>query len=183
LGDSGKRRATVVGGGVAFAAGMVVVGSAWSFLTLFLGLLVLYCASGAFVGLSQATLMDLEPDRHERNMTRWTIAGSVGALAGPLALAAMVAVGAGWRPLFLALAVGCLHLAVRARSLPHDGAHQSDSLADSARSALRWIRNATVLRWLFLLAIADLMGDVLVGYIALYLVDAAHARPVLRLPS
>lgn len=33
--------------------------------------ILFYPASGAFVNLSQATLMDSETDRHEQNMARW----------------------------------------------------------------------------------------------------------------
>lgn len=45
--------------------------------------------------------MDVEPDRHEHNMERWTFAGSLGVVAGPLALGAAGLLGMGWRELFL----------------------------------------------------------------------------------
>ena len=74
------------------------------FTLLLLSFMLFYPASGAFVSLSQATLMDIEPARHEHNMARWTFAGSVGVVAGPLALSAIVALGMGWRALFVAFA-------------------------------------------------------------------------------
>ncbi len=43
--------------------------------------------------------MDSEPERHEQNMARWTFAGSIGVVAGPLALSAVVVLGIGWRGL------------------------------------------------------------------------------------
>lgn len=43
-----------------------------------------YPASGAFVNLSQAILMDIEPGRHAQNMACWTFAGLVGIVLGPL---------------------------------------------------------------------------------------------------
>ena len=54
--------------------------------------------------------MDVAPAERERNMTRWTIAGSVGALAGPAAIGAAVAAGLGWRAALLALAAGAVVL-------------------------------------------------------------------------
>src|ERR687885_620295 len=74
-------------------------------------------ASGAFVGLSQTALADLEPERHEQAMARWTLAGSVGVAAGPLLLAGVVAAGGGWRACFLALGVACAPLLVVGRRL------------------------------------------------------------------
>ena len=40
------------------------------FLYLLVAFILFYPASGAFVNLSQATLMDSETDRHEQNMAR-----------------------------------------------------------------------------------------------------------------
>jgi len=61
-----------------------------------------YPASKAFVGLSQATLMDSGPNRHEQNMTRWTFAGSLGVVAGPIALST-APLNLGWRGLNFAI--------------------------------------------------------------------------------
>jgi predicted MFS family arabinose efflux permease len=61
---------------------MLLVALGHSFELLLLAFVLMYPASGAFVSLSQASLMDLAPDRREANMVRWTIAGAVGALAG-----------------------------------------------------------------------------------------------------
>ena len=54
-------------------------------------------ASGAFVSLSQATLMDLNPGREPQMMARWTVSGSLANLIGPLILAGGFALGFGWR--------------------------------------------------------------------------------------
>lgn len=175
LADTGRRRALVVGGGMLFAGSLLATGLAPGFAGLLAAFIVFYPASGAFVALSQASLMDLDPRRHEVNMARWTLAGSVGVVAGPLLLGLAVVAGAGWRGLFIGLAVLALPLvaaAARAPALP--AAHQS--LAAAARDALGALRRREVLRWLAVLEATDLMGDVLLGYLALYLVD------VVRLP-
>jgi MFS transporter, FSR family, fosmidomycin resistance protein len=155
---------------VFFAAALAIAAGAPSFLVLLLAFAVLYPASGAFVSLSQATLMDLQPERREHNMARWTFAGAVGAVAGPLLLAALVLVGLGWRELFAAfavLAVALILLAARG----HDGA--SDEARPNVRRALRVLLRRDVFRWLFLLELSDLLLDVFVGFLALFLVDEA----------
>ena len=174
LGDVWRRRALVLGGGVAFAAALVLAGSSGSFALLLVAFAVLDSASGAFVSLSQATLMDAEPDRREENMTRWTIAGSVGALAGPALLAGAVAAGLSWRSPFLAFAAVTLvlvALAARVR-FPRPPPEQRPR----ARDALRALRRRETLRWLALLELADLLGDVLLGFVALYFVDVVGQR-------
>jgi FSR family fosmidomycin resistance protein-like MFS transporter len=105
LGDTRFRRTVVLAGGVTFALALTLAAAAPGFVLLLVSFCALFPASGAFVSLSQATLMDLEPGGRERNMARWTLAGSVGVVAGPLLLAGSVALGGGWRTLFAALAV------------------------------------------------------------------------------
>lgn len=173
LGDTRFRRAVVLAGGVAFAAGLALAAAAQGFVLLLVAFSTLFPASGAFVSLSQATLMDVDPDGRERNMARWTLVGSVGVVAGPLLLAASVAVGGSWREPFAALAIVTLVLTLAARALParpHDGA---PSFRAAARATVAALRRLAVLRWLVLLELSDLMLDVFGAFLALYLVDAA----------
>jgi FSR family fosmidomycin resistance protein-like MFS transporter len=175
LGDTRWRRAIVVGGGIAFAAALALAAAASSFALLLLAFVVLFSSSGAFVSLSQATVMDLEPDRREQNMARWSVAGGVGAIAGPLALTVLVAVGLGWRELFAAFAVLSLVVLVvvmrQTPTLPHLHADRP-----AIRAALAALRRREVLRWLVLLEVCDLLLDVLLGFVALYFVDEVGAR-------
>jgi MFS transporter, FSR family, fosmidomycin resistance protein len=173
LGDSRWRRAVVLGGGIAMAASLALVAGAPGFVALLIAFAVLFPATGAFVSLSQATLMDLEPERREVNMTRWSIAGGVGAVVGPLTLALFFAVGLGWRELFAIFAGLALVLAIASRR-----AHARVTHADtrpSVRATLRALRRPRVFRWLALLELADLMLDVLLAFLALYLVDEVAA--------
>jgi MFS transporter, FSR family, fosmidomycin resistance protein len=163
-----RRRALVLAGGAAFALALAVAAGAPSFWVLLVAFSVLYPASGAFVSLSQASLMDLEPDRREHNMARWTFAGAVGAVAGPLLLAGFVWAGLGWRELFLGFALLTVGLVLLARRAPSDGA---DGERPHVRDALRVLFRREVFRWLFLLELSDLLGDVLLGFLALYFVD------------
>ncbi|HUZ89474.1 MAG TPA: hypothetical protein VMU49_06570 [Candidatus Acidoferrales bacterium] len=58
-------------GGLAFVAGLGTAALAPGFAWLLLGFMVISPASWAFVGLAQASLMDLQPGRHEVNVARW----------------------------------------------------------------------------------------------------------------
>jgi MFS transporter, FSR family, fosmidomycin resistance protein len=164
-----RRRTLVLGGGLCFALALGLAAGASSFWLLLVAFSLLYPASGAFVSLSQAALMDLEPDRRERNMARWTFAGGVGVVLGPLALAGLTLIGLGWRELFVGLAAVALALVLRLRRSPESDA---DEDRPQLREALRAITRREVFRWLFLLELSDLLGDVLLGFLALYFVDA-----------
>jgi FSR family fosmidomycin resistance protein-like MFS transporter len=165
LGDRGLRRRLVLWGGVAFSASLVAFALAPEFAVLLAASAALYPASGAFVSLSQATLMDADPANRERNMARWTLAGAAGVASGPL----LVATGASWRAIFLVYAAVAVVLVLLARGVPFDGAADEGA---GLRSALRELRTPGVVRWLLLLELQDLGGDILYGYLALYFVDA-----------
>lgn len=164
-----RRRLLVLGGGVCFALALGLAAGAPSFWLLLVAFSVLYPASGAFVSLSQATLMDLEPERREHNMARWTFAGGVGVVLGPLVLAGLTLLGLGWRELFAGCAVGAAALVLLLRRSPEAN---DDGERPRLREAVRAIRRREVFRWLFLLELSDLLGDVLLGFLALYFVDA-----------
>ena len=65
-----------------FAVALLLTALSRDFGLLLVSFVLFYPASGAFVSLSQATLMDLQPSRREQNMARWTLAGSIGVVAG-----------------------------------------------------------------------------------------------------
>jgi FSR family fosmidomycin resistance protein-like MFS transporter len=177
-GDTPRRRSVLVLGGVAFAVAGLLVAAAQSFGILLVALLVANPASSAFVSLAQATLMDSQPDRRERNMARWTLAGSLGYVGGPLLLAAALWAGFGWRPAIAAFAVPAIPLAAAAWRSPRiDAKSPQPSFSASLRSAFAALRQRDVLRWLATLEAADLMLDVFHGFLALYLVDVARLDP------
>jgi FSR family fosmidomycin resistance protein-like MFS transporter len=177
LGDDWKRRVLILGGGVFFALALALTAGSNSFLLLLAAFILLSPASGALVGLSQATLMDLDPARHEQSMARWTFAGSVGVVAGPLALGATAALGLGWRGLFAAFAVltvVVLLIVWRQRFPPAHPETTATTFRAGLANAVAALRRREVLRWLTLLEFSDLMLDVLLGYLALYMVDVVH---------
>ncbi|HEX2089908.1 MAG TPA: MFS transporter [Actinomycetota bacterium] len=178
LADSGRRRLLIVSGGFVFAAGLIAVASAPGFPVLLGAFIVIWPASGAFVSLSQATLMDMEPSLRERNMARWVLAGSVGVVSGPLMVAAAAGLGISWRMPVVALAALGGALAIGTLRAPHLRSHPDGSNAwKIVREAVRQLRNREVVRWLTVLQLSDLMLDVLLAYTALYFVDVVGFTP------
>jgi MFS transporter, FSR family, fosmidomycin resistance protein len=174
LGDVWKRRVLILVGGVMYALALLLFAGSRDFPVLLFAAILLAPASSTFVSLSQATLMDLDPSRHEQHMARWTFAGSAGAVAGPLALGAVVALRLGWRALFAGL-VGVTLLALAmtwgCRVPVAQPAGGRPTFRAGVSNALRALRRREVLRWLSLLECSDLMLDILPGYLALYFVD------------
>ena len=182
LGDVWNRRAIIIGGGVVFVASLLLVSGSVSFAMLMVGLLIFNPASGAFVGLSQATLMDHDTTRYEQNMARWTFAGASGVALGALALGGSLSLGLGWRELVLATAVVSGLTLLAALNLPLGGSSSGggsyptlEELRGGLIGALSALKRLPVLRWLVLLELANLMGDWLLSYLALYFVDVAGA--------
>lgn len=180
LGDVGRRRALVLGGGLVFALALTLTALSQGFLLLLISFILFYPASGAFVSLSQATLMDSAPSCREQNMARWSFSGSLGMVIGPIALSAAAALALGWRGLFGAFAGLALALVAVARRFSFsEGQRASESAGflTGVREALKALGRREVLRWLALLELSDLMLDVLLGFLALYFVDVVGTTP------
>jgi MFS transporter, FSR family, fosmidomycin resistance protein len=181
LGDVWKRHILIFTGGILFALSLFMTSVSYSFVFLLASFVLFFPSSGAFVSLSQANLMDSDTTRHEQNMARWTFAGSLGVLSGPLLLGLFVYFGLGWRGTYAALAsFSTLCLLAALRYLPPDSVSTSSFpslrvVFDGVRTAFAALKRADVWRWLLLLEFADLMMDVLFSYLALYFVDVARA--------
>ena len=179
LGDVWRRRILIIAGGILFTISLFITSASSSFILLLSSFILFNPSSGAFVNLSQANLMDSDSNRHEQNMARWTFAGSIGVLTGPLLLGLFVYLGLGWRGTYALLAsLSTLCLLAALRYLPPDinFASSFPSLKivfDGFRAAFSALKRKEVWRWLLLLEFADLMLDVLFSFLALYFVDVA----------
>lgn len=172
-GDTSRRRLVIVLGGLAFAVSAALTAAAGGFWLLLAALVLGNPGSGAFVSLAQATLMDADPSQRVRNMARWTLAGAVGYVGGPILLTVAVYLGVGWRGAIAALAVTALPLTVAAHRFPSPQPEGAPSLGRAMRDALAAVRRRDVLRLLLTLEFADLLQDVFHGFLALYLVYGA----------
>jgi FSR family fosmidomycin resistance protein-like MFS transporter len=182
LGDIWYRGKLILMGGLFFGIALLVTAISRQFWVLLLAFIIFFPASGAFVTLSQATLMDSDPSRRNQNMARWTIFGSLGVVLGPLLLGAFIIGGLNWRILFVALAVLPFVVIIVYHKKFWDlknNFHQMkkkltrEELLKGFLEAIRILKNLNVVRWLVLLEFSDLMLDVFLGFLALYFVDVA----------
>ena len=188
-GQGRRRRLVILGGGILFVLTLLGVASARSFAVLLAAFVAFYPASGAFVSLTQAEIMDAWPDRQAQVMARWDLAGAAGAVAGPLLLIAVLAVegGGGWRAGFLVLAA--ISALIWLGTVLRRPAHAAPAPAEAEKAAEQrpWtarvreigaaLRDWGTLRWLLLIEVGDLLVDVFTGFLGLYLVDVAHLTP------
>lgn len=182
LGDTRHRKSIMLVGGLVFALQLFAIILSQQFLALLLSFIILYPASGAFVSLAQATLMDIEPLRHEQNMARWTFFGSLGVVGGPLLLTVVLSIGLAWQTVYIFLAIiSLVVVAMMARYVPAQLASTDDEpppdFRGSLRNALVVVRQFRVMRWVVLLEFSDLLLDVLLSYLALYFVDVVGFTP------
>jgi MFS transporter, FSR family, fosmidomycin resistance protein len=198
-GDGRVRHRLVLAGGAVVMASLAAVAAARSATVLLIAFVAFFPGSGAFVSLTQAALMDQAPGRQQQRMAAWNLAGSAGAVLGPLLLAGVLAAGGNWRWAYLMLAAAAgaaLAVAVFAApsrqpilldpqvSVRSDADHKPEvdgagngRQRTSVREALSALRQRDVARWAVLLEISDLLLDVLTGYIGIYLVDVVGVSP------
>lgn len=179
LGDVWRRRLLILGGGILFTTSLFMTSASYSFLFLLSSFILFFPSSGAYVSLSQANLMDSDESRHEQNMARWTFAGSLGVVTGPLLLGLFVYFDLGWRGTYALLgSLSALSLFVAFRYLPADKKNTPflsfNEVFDGFKAAFKALKRKEVWRWLLLLEFADLMLDVLFSFLALYFVDVVR---------
>ena len=189
LGDTLLRKRLIVVGGGVLTLALALIATANSFSPVLFAWMISFPASGAFVTLSQASLMDLNPGREAHMMARWSLSGSLANLIGPLLLAGGFALGWGWRWAFWMLAGLALLLAGLAwrSSMPLPN-HPAVEAAQSDRNTRRvgaellrglWqaLRSPRLLLMILLLQLADLMMDVLSIYLPLFYTDVMALKP------
>jgi FSR family fosmidomycin resistance protein-like MFS transporter len=180
LAEGAWRRRLIFAGGVALSAAWLATSVAAGFPLIVAAVVVAYPASGAFVSLSQASLIDANPGREGGVMARWSAAGTLGSLLGPAIMTASLALGPGWRlpfGLFGAAGMG-LSLWTRSRMrAPAPGADASGLPAAVRRRILDIVRDRGVRRWILLLQTSDLMLDILIGYTGIYFTNVVGVSP------
>jgi len=169
----GRRRVSVVGG-VSFTLALTLAALAQHFWMLLFALTLFYPSSGAFVSLAQMDLVNNdEGDRRAWWMVLWNMAGSLGALCGPVLLVAAVAWGGNWRTASGLLAVLSALMTV-ALALSPKVDHAEDAAVSTWAEAVRRAWDAvkqTSVRWAVVrLVAADALLDFFLGFLALFLV-------------
>jgi len=116
-------------------------------------------------------------------MARWTFAGSLGVVIGPLLLAGAAYIGFGWRGMFIGLALlSTLVLLGAFKQISNDKPHpvsfpRLGKIFKQFAATFSALKNWSIVRWLVLLEFSDLMLDVFYGFLPLYFVDVAGFTP------
>jgi FSR family fosmidomycin resistance protein-like MFS transporter len=177
LGDTRHRRALVLGGIIATAIGLSLIASAQRYPLLLLAECVMYVASGAYVNLSQATLIDRDPRRAEHTMARWVLMGAIGVTISPMIITVVLSLEGSWRAVYFSTAIMAgvfAMLLFKQRFNGHDGAGEGvSSLKQLGRSLLVALRSRTLIKWVILAELADFMLDKLLEVTGLYFHDVA----------
>jgi MFS family permease len=172
LADRYPRRWFVRCGLAAMAVGAAAAALAPGPITLACALAVWYVAGGLAVALTEATLVDLWPERRAATIARWALIS----LAGDIAAPALLGVLAGnWRTGF-AIAAGVLAawaVAVSVRAFPQPPPAPPAEPDEPQPSLLAVLRDAltdrTLVLWLFGVALCDLLDEILVVFASLHL--------------
>jgi FSR family fosmidomycin resistance protein-like MFS transporter len=177
LGDTRHRRALVLGGIMATAIGLTLIAGAQQYVPLLLAQCIMYVASGAYVNLSQATLIDRDSRRAEHTMARWVAMGAIGVTISPLLITLVLSAEGSWRVVYLGTALAAGSFAVllfKQRFDGHAGAEDEvGSLKQLGRSLLAALRSRTLIKWVILAELADFMLDKLLEVTGLYFHDVA----------
>ncbi len=177
LGDTRQRRTLVLGGLGATAIGLMLIAGAQQYLPLLLAQCLMYVGSGAYVNLSQATLIDRDSRRAENTMARWVLLGAIGVTISPVIITVVLSAQGSWRAVFLgaALVAGAFAgLLFKQRFEGHAGADADiGSLKQLARHLLVALRSRTLIKWVILTELADFMLDKLLEVTGLYFHDVA----------
>jgi MFS family permease len=180
--DRGPKKAWVLGGLLLLALTSALMGIVASYPLLVLTFMVWFPANGAGVGLAQAALIDFSPGTGTRTMTRWTMLSSVGDFLSPLVVAAFVVFGLGWPALswfagalWLLAAMLLLPLRFPARSAELEADEDEDVEKLSVWASLREaLRDPLLLRWSALTLIPNMLDELFLGFVSLYLHDVLH---------
>ena len=144
---------------------------------------LLYVANSAAVGLSEAALIDQNPQESTRTMTRWTIMGNIGDLLGPIIVPFIIILPTGWSTLcwigcilWFAMAgiVGLQHFPQMTEAMKdtEDNSEEADEpsvkLLDGLREALP---DRAMIRWSILSLLPTMLDEIFIVYATFYLRD------------
>ena len=184
LGDLWSRRVLITAGTIVAGLGLICMGIAPGYVVLLLGVTLHGLAGGPFVGLSQASLMDASPGKHDSMMAWWTIIGDIGFLVTPLMVTIAYTLGINWRPLFLVggglFFIYALFLAGMRFPRPgtlSEGEEEVETTVSSRLAAIKAAAlNLDLLRWALILPLLEMPVN---AFVVLYFHDVVGLSAVL----
>jgi predicted MFS family arabinose efflux permease len=162
---------------------LALAGASSNFTILVFAFLLMGACNGPLLGMGQAFLIDSNLAESLRTMTRWTVMGALGDLAGPALIAAALAWGLGWRGLFWAGALIWLLalFALLLQRLPASVRAGQDSSGEEEAEPFSWryiaenlalaLRTPHLVRWLALGLLPSFLDEMFLAFAALFLQD------------
>lgn len=164
----------------------VLAANSLTYFSLAFAFLVMGASGGPALGIAQAYLIDGKLDDSLHTMTRWTLMGSLGDLAGPSLIVAAFAWGFGWRDLFWgsALLWAVAFVALIMQRIPSGDAKH---IAVVEQETFRWaavlenikvaLHTPILLRWLLLVLLPSFLDEMFLTFAALFMQDRLGMMP------
>ncbi|MCA9492015.1 MAG: MFS transporter [Myxococcales bacterium] len=168
LSDGPRRRAILLGSGVCWSLGYGICASAGSPWVLSVGLAVVFVAAGVALAVARSGLVAGSAEV-ERVLVRWTLAGALGDLLGPLALAGLGMLGGGWRAGMAGCALAVGLWVAGAVAVPLERADEDE--IDEEGTPWGALRDPLLVGWLLGVSLCTLLDEIFVAGVALYAVD------------
>ncbi len=180
--DRRAKRPWILSGLLIMVAGLALAGTARNFVLLVCSFVVIYPAITTALDLSQAVLVDQDPQESTRTMTRWTIMANVGDLLAPIVVALVIVLPGGWSTLCWLACGFCLIAALliavqrfpRQEHADDDAEEPTVKLLDGLRAALH---DPLLLRWAALAILPTMLDEIFIVYATLYMRDMRHMHP------
>jgi predicted MFS family arabinose efflux permease len=177
LSDRYAKRYWILAGLVLMGVGFALAARTHNFVLLVCAFALIYVADSAATGLSEAALIDQNPQESARTMTRWTIMASIGDLLGPILVSLILIQSAGWSKLCWIACIACLVMAciLGIQHFPKPVQNDDDEedtpsvrLLDGLREALH---DTELVRWTMLSLIPTMLDEIFIVYATFYLRD------------
>jgi MFS family permease len=182
LSDRYSKRYWILGGFLLLGASFALLAHTHNFVLMACAFALLYVAGSAAIGLSEAALIDQNPQESTRTMTRWTIMSNIGDLLGPIIVPFIIILPSGW---YILCWIGCILWFAMAgiiglQRFPQaikDVADVADNsevdepavkLLDGLREALH---NRAMIRWAILALLPAMLDEIFIVYATFYLRD------------
>jgi MFS family permease len=177
LSDRYAKRYWILAGLLLMGVGFALAAGTHNFVLLVCAFALIYVADSAATGLSEAALIDQNPQESARTMTRWTIMASIGDLLGPILVSLILIQAAGWSKLCWIACIACLVMAciLGIQHFPQPVQNDDDEedtpsvrLLDGLREALH---DTELVRWTMLSLIPTMLDEIFIVYATFYLRD------------
>ncbi len=177
--DRRPKKAWILSGLVVLTIAYALIGYITNYGLLVLAFVISFPAVEAAVDLSQAVVIDAAPDESPRTMTRWTLLSSIGDFLAPLIVSAFVVWHLGWTGLCWLAAFLWLLPALILAPARFPSRHKSTEVEEEDEIGI-WaslreaVRDPLLLRWSMLAVIPNMLDEVFLSFVVLYLHDVLH---------